>query len=76
MADFLTKAISAKQRWIYFFKFLNVVTTAAAQFSEEFEEQETQVKALKLQPRDYQDCGGQFGLYGNKGHAARTTWVV
>ena len=65
VADFLTKAISSKQRWTYFFKFLNVVT-AAAQFSEEFEEQETQAKALKLNHEIIKIAAASLGFMATK----------
>ena len=66
VADFLTKAISSKQRWTYFFKFLNVVTTAAAQFSEEFEEQETQAKAVKLNHEIIKIAAASLGFMATK----------
>ena len=66
MADFLTKAISAKQRWDYFVKFLKLVYTAAAHLTEEVKEQETEVKALQLNHEIIKIAAASLGFMATK----------
>ena len=66
VADFLTKAISAKQRWDYFVKFLKLVYTAAAHLTEEVKEQETEVKALQLNHEIIKIAAASLGFMATK----------